>query len=91
MEKKDCLFAILDFCGGGSYDQQKLREILKQGRIRARKLVLISRCGGAAVYLPAVRALASENMDFPVRHYHELEVAEAAELERCGTYEVLNL
>jgi hypothetical protein len=91
MEKKDCLVAVFDFCNGRNYSQDSLKEILRQARIKARKLVVVSRCGGVADVFPAVRYMAAENMDFPVRHYHQLDAEKIASLENCRTFEVINL
>jgi len=91
MDKKECLVATLDFCGGRNYPQEVLREVLKQARIKARKLVLVSKCGKELDVLPAVRYIAAENMDFPVRHYHQTEVERAVALEKCTTFEIINL
>jgi hypothetical protein len=91
MEKKDCFIAVVDFCDGRNYPQEVLREVLRQARIKARKLVLVSRCGGLIDAFPAVRYIAAENMDFPVRHYHQTEVEKAATLEKCTTFEIINL
>jgi hypothetical protein len=30
-------------------------------------------------------------MDFPVRHYHQTEVEKAVALEKCTTFEIINL
>jgi hypothetical protein len=90
MEKKDCLVVSLDFCSGGNYPQEAFREILKQARIKARKLVLVSKCGNVVDVLSAVRYIVAENMDFPVRHYHQTEVEKAVTLEKCATFEVIN-
>ena len=91
MEKKDCFIAVVDFCGGRNYPQEVLREVLRQARIKARKLVLVSKCGGLIDAFPAVRYVAAENMDFPVRHYHQTEVDKAVALEKCTTFEIINL
>jgi len=91
MEKRDCLIAVFDFCSGRNYPQDALKEVVRQARIKARKLVVVSSCGGVADVFPAVRYIAAENMDFPVRHYHQLDVEKAAQLESCCTYEVINL
>jgi hypothetical protein len=53
--------------------------------------VVVSRCGGVADVFPAVRYIAAENMDFPVRHYHQLDAEKIAALENCRTFEVINL
>ena len=87
MEKKDCLVAIFG-CGE---PQIQPRDVLRQARIKSRKLLLISTCGEAAKALPLVRQIASDNMDFPVRHYHRVDPMEAVALENCATYEILNL
>jgi hypothetical protein len=91
MEKKDCLVAAFDLCSGRNYSQEVLREVLRQARIKARKLVLVSKCGGVIDAFPAVRYIAAENMDFPVRHYHQTEVDKAVALEKCTTFEIINL
>ncbi len=91
MEKRDCLVAVFDFCNGRSYPRDSLKEVLRQARIRARKLVVVSRCGGVADVFPIVRALAADNVDFPVRHYHQLDAEKAAQIEDCRTFEVINL
>jgi len=91
MEKKDCFIAVFDFCQGRTYPQDSLKEVLRQARIKARKLLVLSKCGNVADVFPAVRYIASENMDFPVRHYHQVEIEEVAKLERCATFEVINL
>jgi hypothetical protein len=87
MEKKDCLVAIFG-CGE---PQAQPRDVLRQARIKSRKLLLVSTCGEVAQALPLVRQIASDNMDFPVRHYHRVDPTEAAALENCATYEILNL
>jgi hypothetical protein len=91
MEKKDCLVAVFDLCSGRNYSQEVLREVLRQARIKARKLVLVSKCGGVIDAFPTVRYIAAENMDFPVRHYHQTEVDKAVALEKCTTFEIINL
>lgn len=90
MEKKDCLFAVLDFCSNRN-SRGVPNDLLKQARIKARKLIIVSKCGDVREVFSAIRIIAGENMDFPMRHYHEVEIQEIAKLERCSTFEVLNL
>ncbi|ABL87719.1 conserved hypothetical protein [Pyrobaculum islandicum DSM 4184] len=90
MEKKDCLFTILDFCSNRN-SRGVPNDLLKQARIKARKLIIVSKCGDVREIFSAIRIIAGENMDFPMRHYHEVEIQEIAKLERCSTFEVLNL
>lgn len=87
MEKKDCLVAVFG-CGE---PQAQPRDILRQAKIKGRKLLLISTCGEATEALPLVRQIASDNMDLPVRHYHRVDPKEVVALENCTTYEILNL
>lgn len=86
MEKKDCLLAVFENCE----PSRPLKEILTQARIKARKLIIITKCGNTGEYLRLVRQIASDNMDLPVRHYHQVEPPDAAALEGCTTYEVFN-
>ncbi|MEM1598261.1 MAG: hypothetical protein QXP31_08000 [Pyrobaculum sp.] len=86
MEKKDCLFALVE-CGKGGLNPL---ELLRQARIKSRKLVILGNCGDTAAMLTTVRAIASENMDFPIRFYQGVGVDEAARLERCQSYELIN-
>jgi hypothetical protein len=46
--------------------------------------------GGLIDAFPAVRYIAAENMDFPVRH-HQTEVEKAVALEKCTTFGIINL
>ncbi|MFN3804871.1 MAG: hypothetical protein ACK4SY_07430 [Pyrobaculum sp.] len=86
MNKKDCLIAVFD-CSR----ELPVRDLLRQARITSRKLVLVSRCDNLQAGITIVRAIASENMEFPIRHYHEVDPAGVVELESCRQYEVLNL
>lgn len=83
MEKKDCVFYVTD-CG-----TQNHREILRQARIRGRKLIVITNCSLENA-LAFVRAIASDNMDFPLRHYHRADIAQVEALEGCRSSEILN-
>ena len=42
------------------------------------------------MHFPAVGYIAAENMDFPVRHYHQTEVEKAVALEKCTTFEIIS-
>jgi len=84
MEKKDCLIAVFENCKG--VDGVKL---LREARIKARKLIILTKCPKPTDAFPIVKAVADNNMDFPVRHYHGAEPADAAALEKCATYEVM--
>lgn len=86
MDKKDC-FLVIFSCSKELY----AKDLLRQAKTTSRKLVLISRCNNLQDAIAIVRAIASENMEFPIRHYHEIDPARVAELEFCRQYEVLNL
>ncbi|MEM4754023.1 MULTISPECIES: hypothetical protein [Pyrobaculum] len=90
MEKRDCLIAVIENCGGQPA-ASSLKDLLRQARIKARKLVIISACGKLGEVFPIVRQIASDNMDFPVRHYHQVEIPQAAALENCAAYEVIKV
>ncbi|MEZ0319151.1 MAG: hypothetical protein ABWK05_04040 [Pyrobaculum sp.] len=66
-------------------------DLLRQARIKSRKLIILGNCGDTAALLTAVRTVASENMDFPVRFYQNMGIDEAARLEKCQSYELINL
>lgn len=88
MHKKDCVFVTLDLCREPHLDY---RRVLKAARIRGRKLILLTTCGALGDVFHAVRSLASENMDFPVRHYHGVDIESVVSVERCADFEVLKL
>jgi len=86
MEKKDCLIAVFEECKG--VDGAKL---LREARIKAWKLIILTKCPKPTDAFPIVKAVADNNMDFPVRHYYGTEPADAAALEKCATYEVVSV
>ncbi len=60
-------------------------ELLRRARVTSRKLVIVTKC------FDIVKSVASENVDFPIRHYSQIDLEQAAELENCRTFEVLYL
>lgn len=87
--KADCLILEIDYAGDRPSDWTK--RVLRQARIRARKLVLLAKNGSPEAILADLRALSSDNMDFPVRLYENTSIEDAVKLERCSTYEVKTL
>lgn len=84
--KADCLVIVLDYCKGPS--EVRHRDVLRQARIAARKLILVSKCGNVGRALEDLRRIAADNMDLPMRFYMDVGPEEAAALEGCASYSV---
>lgn len=87
--KADCLVLEIDYAKERPNDWTK--HVLRHARIRARKLVLLAKNSSLESVLADLRALSSDNMDFPVRLYNDVDVDYVIKVEGCSTYEVKTL